>query len=171
MSASRYPFGRAELVRLWFSYQRHAFVLVALNVAIVASIALLAPRAWYLWLLAAIPIGKIGALAWWVLRRWPRKLRATALASRRIENGRFRPRMVRNFCDDPCFRVVAHEILRRAGMSRGERREVVRQFAKELSQPAFLMVVDRDGPSPVVRVEGSAVGNLITETASTMEAT
>jgi hypothetical protein len=76
-----------------------------------------------------------------VLARWPRKLRATWIAQRRIDAGRFSPRSIRGFCGDPCFRVVAHEILRRAGVPRAERRRIVHQYREELRRDRSTLVI------------------------------
>ena len=143
MSATR--FGRAERVRLWLGYQRYAFLLAGLALAICAAVAFWAAAVWWLWLLAALPVVKLLRMAGEVYGRWPRKLRATVLATRRIESGRFRPGAVRGYCGDPCFRVVAGEILRRAGMGRRARGRLIRQFARELREPVFLIARNPDG--------------------------
>lgn len=153
---SRASFGRVELVRLWLSYQRYAFLLAALALALVAAVAVWMPTRWYAWLIAVPVAGRIAVFAWQVYRRWPRKLRATALATLRIASGRFAPRSVRGYCGDPCFRVVANEILRRAGLPRAERRGLIGQFAREAREPAFLIVVNPDSDAPV-QLLGSAM--------------
>lgn len=162
-AASGHGFGRAELVRLWLGYQRYALLLLALAAAVVAAIAWWAPAAWWLWLLAAVPVLKLLGFAREVYGRWPRKLRATALATRRIACGRFRPRSVRGYCGDPCFRVVAGEILRRAGVERRARRRLIRQFQQEAREPAFLVVVNADG-AVAVRGAGSPAGGIASNT-------
>ena len=79
-------------------------------------------------LIALVPF-KFGVT---VLARWPRKLRATRIAELRIRSGRFAPASVRPYCGDPCFRVVAREILRRGGVSRADRRDLIAGWAAEL---------------------------------------
>lgn len=152
------PFGAAERVRLWCSYQRYAFLLVAAAGAIVAGVALLAPDLWYVWALAALPVLRILAFAAEVYRRFGRKMRATALAARRIAQGRFHARSVRGYCGDPCFRVVAHEILRRAGVERRERRRLIRGFAAEAREPAVMLFFDPEHPEPV-QLRGNLVAD------------
>lgn len=117
-------------LRLWISYQRYAALLL------VAPLGALAAAAWLLpwWVAAALAVPAIAPLrfALEVARRWPRKLHATQLAIHRQAQGRFAPASVRACCGDPCFRVVAAEILRRAGLPRGERRRLIAQLAAEL---------------------------------------
>jgi hypothetical protein len=153
---SRSNFGRAELLRLWLSYQRYALLLAALAVALPAAAATWTPQRWYVWLVVIPVAWKIAAFAWQVSSRWPRKLRATALATRRIAAGRFHPRSVRGYCGDPCFRVVANEVLRRAGISRARRRELIGAFAEKEREPAFLVVVNPDSDTPV-QLRGSMI--------------
>lgn len=158
-AAHRYTLGRAERVRLWLGYQRYAFLLAGLALAICAVVAFWA-AVWWVWLLAAVPVVKLLRFAGAVYGRWPRKLRATVLATRRIESGRFAARAVRGYCGDPCYRVVAGEILRRAGMDRRARRRLIRQFARELREPVFLIARNPDG-SVTVR---DAIGQPATTT-------
>jgi hypothetical protein len=151
--------GRIELAWLWCSYQRYAFLLGgAPIVAAVATLAL-APHRWYFWIPLAIVAVLTVPQATLVYRRFPRKIRATIAARRRIARGTFDPRWVRNYCGDPCFRVVAQQILRDAGMSRAERRQLVRRFALEKrNEPDFVLFVDRAN-GVQIRVEGNGVQN------------
>lgn len=158
MSRTVARFGAWTRLRLWLSYQRYAFLLVAAAAAIVGAIWLLAPGAWYLWALAALPVARILAFAVEVYRRFPKKMRATAIASRRIAQHRFHAKSVSGYCGDPCFRVVAREILRRADIDRAERRRLIRQYTSEARQPAFVIVVDADSANPV-QVRGSLVAD------------
>lgn len=123
-------FAPSERFRLWWSYQRYALVLGGGAVGIVVGIAAAAPTVWWLWLVAAVPVYKLVEYTWEVGRRYPRKLRATALAIRRIEAGRFRPRSVAPYCGDPCFRVVARAILRRARIPAAEARQLIAELSR-----------------------------------------
>ena len=123
-------FSPPERLRLWCSYQRYALALAAGAVGLVAGIGATAPAVWWLWLVAALPVYKLVEYSWEVGRRYPRKLRATALAIRRIEAGRFRPRSVAPYCGDPCFRLVAREILRRARIPRPERTQLIAEYSR-----------------------------------------
>lgn len=164
MRGRGHRFGTVELARLWLSYQRYALLLFALAAAPIAAMVTLAPASWLWWPLAAAPSLAAAVFASSVYRRWPRKLRATALAARRIESGRFAPRRLREYCGDPCFRVVAAEILTRAGYSRRERDQMIREFARDLREPVFLLEVDHLGGT--VRIDGDSVGDLATPTRS-----
>jgi hypothetical protein len=126
-------------VRLWLSYQRYAFLLLGVPaIAVGALIAWTSPWWWVPAGLVALWPVRFGAS---VLARWPRKARATLIAQRRIDAGRFSPRSIRGYCGDPCFRVVAHEILRRAGVPRAERRRIVHQYREELRRDRSTLVI------------------------------
>ena len=106
--------------------------------------AVVALGSWWWWLPAAPAIIALARFAAFVALRWPRKLRATALADRRIASGRFTPRSIEAYCGDPCFRVVAREILTRAGFSRAERRRLVAELgASYRARSNVLVLVDR----------------------------
>jgi len=157
-SGHRNIFGMLELCRLWLSYQRYAFVLGGLAGGVVAGVALYDPAAWYLWLVAAVPVVKLLQLTAEVAGRWQRKLRATALAARRLETGRFKPQFVENYCGDPCFRVVAREILCRAGIDRAERRRLIREYTgRAKARSDVILMVNRDA-GVQVRVSGGRIG-------------
>jgi hypothetical protein len=146
-----------ERCRLWLSYQRYFFLLVGLAAAIPVAIVLYDPGAWYLWLLGAFPVFKLLHFAVEVYRRWPEKIRATKLADRRIASGQFTPKFVENYCGDPCFRVVARELLSRAGLPSGERRRIIRELTKQAkaASDVVLMVDHRSGVE--LRVGGEIV--------------
>lgn len=157
MSAHGRAFGFAELCRLWLSYQRYSFLLAGTAFGIVAAVALYDPSAWYLWLVAAYPVYKLATFTVEVYRRWPRKLRATLLAKRRIAAGRFSPKFVENYCGDPCFRVVARAILKRAGIDRPQRRRLIREYSKRAKErSSVILMVNHE--TREVRVGGGHTG-------------
>ncbi len=154
--------GRLATLRLFLSYQRYSVLLLCIGVAggcaglfFVDNLLGSSHMLWQLGaalivlLVASAPI-RFGIA---VGRKWPRKLRATRLASRRIELGLFSVKSIEGYCEDPCFRVVASEILARSGLPRSERRSIIRNFSDEARKPAFVMFV---GPaSETIRVEGA----------------
>jgi hypothetical protein len=141
-------------VRLWLSYQRYAFLLIGAPAAALAAAALWGP--W--WLAAAVGLAAIAPVGFAVevLGRWPRKLRATRVAQARIQAGRFAPSSIRGYCGDPCFRVVAREILAAAGTPRAERRALVRQFSEQLrrERSVVLLVDHTKGTVITIGAEG-----------------
>ena len=143
---------RRERLRLWLSYQRYGLALVSGGPALVVGVAWLAP--WWLAAVVALPaLAPIG-FGVQVLARWPRKLRATEVAIARQRAGRFRDDSVRGYCGDPCFRVVADEILRRAGRGRAERAARIAEFREQVRREGdMLILVDRVGGT-VVTVTG-----------------
>jgi hypothetical protein len=131
-------------VRLWLRYQRYAALLVLLALATFAA-GLWATWSWrwgaLSWLLVVPVALRVAGFAVEVVRAYPRKLRATALAWRRIERGSFTPVAVRGWCGDPCWRVVADEVLRKAGLPRAERRRVIADYAAQLRREAGETIV------------------------------
>lgn len=151
------PLGRLARARLWLSYQRYGLLLCGVGVALPAAVALRWPGLFWVWVpLALIMLKPIG-FGVTVLRRWPRKLRATLVAEHRIERGRFRPESVRSYCGDPCFRLVAHEILTRAGMPAAERRALVARLRAEHEQSARVLLLVDHATGTVFTVQGNQV--------------
>lgn len=140
MSRVRLPeLGRFDRSQLWLRYQRYGLLLLGLPVAVLAIAAAATP--WWLTVvvaLAAIAPVRFGFI---VLARWPRKLRATRVALARIEAGTFTAASIKSHCGDPCFRVVANEILARAGTERGERRQIIQSFKEELRNERDILIV------------------------------
>jgi hypothetical protein len=130
---------RLERVRLWLRYQRYAFVLVAVPTAVVTLAAITLPwwAAILLGLCAIAPV-RFGVEVWF---RYPRKIRATRVALARIQAGSFHHTSIKNHCGDPCFRLVADEVLARAGMCRAERRLVITGYREQLKQEDSMLVL------------------------------
>ncbi len=160
--ARRRVLGRFEVMCLWLSYQRYSFVLAGSAVLLPVGLMWLLPGYWFLWGLPALLVSsKFVFYAVMVYRRWPRKLRATMVATRRIASGGFEPDSVLPFCGDPCFRLVASEILRRAGLGLAERVRIIRRLAVEKrNQPEYVVLVDRTN-GVTVRVEGTQITRTI----------
>ncbi|HVK88454.1 MAG TPA: hypothetical protein VM513_30250 [Kofleriaceae bacterium] len=140
--------------RLWLSYQRYGLALVGAPFAAVGGAAVLAPW-WVAMLVGLVAIAPV-RFGVEVLGRWPRKLRATRISLGRIKAGRFRPEHIRSYCGDPCFRVVAHEILTRAGIPRAERRRIVARFREELRRERDVLVVIDHVRGTVITFGGDA---------------
>ncbi len=132
--AARAPrIGLLQWLRLWFSYQRYGFLLLSCAALLLAGSWL----AWHSpWLTAVAAL----AAAWpfffgmTVLARWPEKVRATRVADHRRAAGRFDPSDVRPLCGDPCFRVVANELLVRASVPRAERRRLIAELREAVER-------------------------------------
>ena len=144
--------GITGVVLLWLSYQRYA-LLGGLTIALTTLAAVALDHAWWAWLIAAGVAAGLGPLSALVWREWPRKRKATELASRRIESGTFSPQSLQAYCGDPCWRVVAHEILQRQGMPRAQRRRLVAQLrAKQQAESSALLIIDHQNGT-LIRVE------------------
>jgi hypothetical protein len=140
-------------VRLWLSYQRYA-LLACTGILGLATIAVASGHAWWAWLIAALASAATMPLVVHIWRDYPRKWRATQLATRRIANGSFRVVAVKGYCGDPCWRIVAAEILRRAGLSRRERRRTLAMLrAQHEAESHALIIIDHDNGT-LLRVEG-----------------
>jgi hypothetical protein len=132
---------RLARVRLWLRYQRYAFLLVGVPTVIVTLAAIALPwwAALLLGLCAIAPV-RFGVEVWF---RYPRKIRATRIALARIQTGSFHHASIKRHCGDPCFRLVADEILARAGMPRAERRLVISMYREQLDkEDSMLVLVD-----------------------------
>jgi hypothetical protein len=130
-----------ERARLWLRYQRYAFVLVVVPTVLVTLAAIMLPwwAALILGLCAIAPV-RFGVEVWF---RYPRKIRATRVALARIQAGSFHHASIKRHCGDPCFRLVADEILARAGMPRAERRLVISMYREQLNkEDSMLVLVD-----------------------------
>jgi hypothetical protein len=154
MSVRLPELGALATARLWLSYQRYAVALVGVPVAAFALAA--ASARW--WAAAVVALAAVVPVRFGieVLGRWPRKLRATRIAIARIQAGTFAPASVRGYCDDPCFRVVAREILARAGMSRGERRALVRDFSDQRRREGSVAIIIDHVRGTITTVGGDA---------------
>ncbi len=137
----------APLERAWLtlSLQRYALLLALLAATPVAALALVGASsgaaALVGWALALVFAAVVGARAVEVARRGPAKLHALRVALHRQRRGDFEPAQLRRHCGDPCFRVVAHEALRRAGVDAAERRRLVAAYARELRDEASALVI------------------------------
>jgi hypothetical protein len=129
----------ATRIRLWLRYQRYAFVLVGVPTALVIAAALALP--WWAALLAGIaalaPV-RFGIEVW---GRYPRKVRATRVALARIAAGSFHHASIKRHCGDPCFRLVADEILAASGIPRRERSLVISGYREQLRQEDSMLVL------------------------------
>ncbi len=149
-------FSTLEWIRLWFSYQRYGMLLVGLALALCVG-------SWMVWQSwwVTVPAGLSALFPFYfgmnVLSRWPDKIRATKLAVRRQASGRFAPEDVRSFCGDPCFRVVAHELLSRAGVSWSERRRIIAELRGEVERDNRVGVMIDHRRGIVTRVEDGKV--------------
>lgn len=146
--------GRLARARLWLSYQRYGMLLCGGGVALPATVALLWPRLFWVWAPLALLMLKPIGFGVTVLKRWPRKLRATLVAEHRLQRGRFRPESVKSYCGDPCFRLVAHEILARAGMPAAERRALVARLRAEYEQSSRVLLLVDHATGTVFTVQG-----------------
>lgn len=155
MTRIRLPaLGALETAWLWLSWQRYALLLAVLGLTPLVLVGALAPTVWWAWLLALPVAARVGVFAVVVWRRWPAKRHALRVALFRIAAGRFDPEQVRRHCGDPCFRLVAHECLRRAGIAGAERRRLVAAYAAVLSaERSELLVIDHVR-GEVLRVSG-----------------
>ena len=139
MTSTRFQPSLFERLRLWVSYQRYALGFAALSAGLVwLSIALLP---WWTWPVTALVVVKMLSFAGFIVSRHSRKVRATAIAAVRIDQGRFKPESVESYCGDPCFRLVASEALSRAGYARSERRALIREYARRENERASATVI------------------------------
>lgn len=148
-------FSRWELARLWVSYQRYATLLFALALGLGgAGVYLIDMGSWYFGVPAGLVALKVFGFGVMVASRIPEKMRITAVAQRRIDAGRFDPLMVRDFCEDPCFRVMAHEVIGRAGIRGAKRRTLVREYTSAVQEESGQTLIIDHIRGQVFKVEG-----------------
>lgn len=132
-----------ESLLLRVSFQRYALLLAAAAAALPVGLWLAGVSALAAWLAALVASLAIGARALEVGRRGPAKLHALRVALHRLERGTFAPEQIRRHCGDPCFRLVADESLRRAGLPRRARRGIIQGYARALrDERSALVVID-----------------------------
>ena len=159
------PLGRGGRIRLWLRYNLYMFLLVA-GIGLVVGLAALGDVPWWLWVPVGLGAVGVGRFAWTIPARHPRKLRATRRAQTRILRGTFRTEQVVKYCGDPCSRLVATEILRRAGVAGPERRRVLRDGARQAQEEARQLVLVDRSRGLLVTVDGSTVHTQRLETSN-----
>ena len=121
--------------RLWFSYQRYVFLLVAGGVGLPVGAYVLWPDGWYVW----APLGLFGLFclkgAVTIFSNFGHKLRVTAMLQRRYARVGFSPTLLAQYAEDPCYRVVSNEVMRRVGVPPTERRRVLAELKHQASLP------------------------------------
>lgn len=131
-------------VRLWLSLQRYALALEASVLALVWG-AWMVELPWFGWVVLTPLLVLMGALAFHIHGTYRRKRLAMRLALRRQQRGSFDPDSLVNYCGDPCFRVVAGEILRLAGVSDQERRRRISELQRRHAAAQSQILVVSDG--------------------------
>lgn len=143
--------------RLWLSYHRYALLLSAGSAASALFPLVVAPRTWWVWLPCLGLAIALGAFARDIFERGDRKREATERLTARIEDKTFEPEAVRHLCGDPCSRVVANEVLARAGIPRAERARLVRQYAIDERERGGMLVFADQANGVVFMVDGNTV--------------
>lgn len=169
MTRLRLPeLGILDRISLWLSFQRYALLLMVLAIAPLLLVGSVAPGIWWAWLPALFITARVGAFAVMVWRRWPAKIHALRVTLFRVAAGRFEPEQIRRHCGDPCFRLVAHTCLHRAGFSRIERRRVVAAYAAELhAEGSELLIIDHLRGEVVRTTGGRTIVTHLHSTANT----
>jgi len=130
--------GGVEIVRLVISYQRYA-VLVAVIVSALLASAWTVNATWAWAVAGTLSLG----LSWFgvlVAARLPHKLRLTRTQDMRIARGKFDADDLLPWVEDPCYRVVAREILVRSGETPARAREQVADLARRAAQTEGLVI-------------------------------
>lgn len=157
-ASSADAFGLRTRAWLWLSYQRYAFVLLLPAIGLPLGLYLVFPDAWYAWVPALAVTAWLATPIVHILTGFGKKLRATIVYTRRYRRNGFSPELMRSLSEDPCSRVVALEVMQRAGVPRAEARAVVARFAKEArEQPDYVVYVNR--AAGTVNVSGRLAGD------------
>lgn len=152
-------FDLSTRVWLWLSYQRYAFVLAVPAIGLPLGLYLLF-GVWYAWVPALVVTFWLATPIVHILAGFGKKLRATIVYTRRYRRNGFSPDLMRSLSEDPCSRLVAHEVMRRAGVPRAEARAVVARFAKEArDEPDYVVFVNK--AAGTVDVSGRLAGGIL----------
>jgi len=127
-AVARPDLGTFEVARLVVSYQRYAAQVNGIILGLLWGASFIGTTwSWGLASLLAVPLGWFGTL---VALRLPHKLRLTRTQDERIRRRKFNADDLLPWVEDPCYRVVAREILVRAGRSSAEARVEVAELAR-----------------------------------------
>jgi hypothetical protein len=145
---------------LWLSYQRYAFLLAAAGLGLPAGLYWLRPDLWLLWGASLLVTAWLATPIVHILAGFPKKLRATIVYTRRYRRNGFTPELMASLSEDPCSRLVAHEIMRRVGVPRPQARAIIARFAKEAREvPEFAIYVNH--AAGTVDVSGRLAGAVL----------
>jgi len=135
------------------SYNRYALLILLLSVAIPGL--LFRYARWYLWVPAGLVALRALYWAWHIARQYPKKLHITKKLLLAQRQGTFQTPDVVKYCGDPCYRVVAHHALAKAGTPAAERRRLVRGYVEQAHDLAHALVfVDREKGRVVTVING-----------------
>lgn len=126
---------------LWLSYQRYSLILFAWIFAWSAVVTYTAYTFSGWLMIAALPALWVARFAIDIGLQYPRKRKLTQQAQAAIEDNTFHPDSLRNYCADPCYRVVANHILTLARYSPPERRAIITAHRNALQQARESVVV------------------------------
>ena len=118
----------SDVARLVVSYQRYAALVFGIIAGLLWSASVLG-TGWAWGVAAALSLG-LGWFGTLVALRLPHKLRLTRTQDERIRRNKFEADDLLLWVEDPCYRVVAREILVRAGRSPQQARTEVSQLAE-----------------------------------------
>ena len=124
-------------IRLWLSYQRYALMLTSFALACPLVTYVAFPALWAAWTSAAL-VG-VFCLSGAIKIGWKfgHKLRVTAMLERRYKRNGFNAEQLRQYAEDPCYRVVSNEVMRRVDVPAAERRRILKQFKEEAGVPVM----------------------------------
>ncbi|MBU1244746.1 hypothetical protein KJ612_16230, partial [Myxococcota bacterium] len=146
-------FSRRQRLGYFLSYNRYALLILLLSLA-VPTVLFLFFR-WYFWVPATLVALRALYWAWHIARQYPKKLHITKKMALAQQNRTFQNEDIVKYCGDPCYRVVAHQVLAQARVPAGERRRLVREYVEQAHDLAHALVfVDREKGRVVTIING-----------------
>jgi hypothetical protein len=146
-------FTRLQRLGYFLSYNRYALLILVLSLAIPAVLFVF--LRWYFWVPATLVALRALYWAWHIARQYPKKLHITKKMLWAQQNRTFRNEDIVKYCGDPCYRVVAHQVLARTGVPAPERRRLVSEYVDQAHDLAHALVfVDREKGRVVTIING-----------------
>ncbi|MGM0598091.1 MAG: MerC domain-containing protein [Myxococcota bacterium] len=134
-------FSPLKKIKLYFSFNRYSFLLLFCALLPALVIILLKPQWWWLW-------GIFALVGIWLLR-WAWLIHAQTFKKFHIlkkniyRQNQTEKSSIGKYCSDPCYRVVANEILANQGLGFRQRKKIIRKMKKTAAEEnKYSVVVD-----------------------------
>jgi hypothetical protein len=137
-------FSLLKKLMLYFSFNRYTYLILAGTFAVIFPIILFLFSWWWLW----VPLCLIGL---WFLKfsfnihaQTSKKFHITKKWIFNIKHENAEMDEMIKYCEDPCYRVVAKEILIQKGIGSKERKKIINDYKEEaIKRNKMIIIVDK----------------------------